>query len=546
MNNYMTNSNPTISHPLENPSSPNTTSSTTGIPYNSSMHRSISQASGLGQQPLQAFTSSPSVGGSSALHSSHSSSNLSSPLLSSHSSPTFLPSSVSDHPTTATTTTPTNVRSSTMYGVGAISLSQQEAVKNFLKNREFPPRLVKRMQDIKAPSLDGCVELGQSESWKEMLKLCEKQLQLPGRPHELLQWRLCQLVSLLRLNIGDYAQQCVDMMGDLENNSSYFYEKYPNIYNTSGANSRSGNMMPFSILIIKAIIPLIQYLRNPTSQQQQQQQVIQQQQSNPNLPPLPSVTDGSAIAMDRLYALLKVCSDQIKDENGKHTGGILYSKRAKMHSKITISYTPFEGSQEEWRIREQRVVFFIVTCHIARKEYYLALQLSEKMLKYYAPMEKTDFESYQRLESLVGCLYLQQGILKPAKEHFLNVEKRAINPERSVIVRSNNGYMKFALGYYADACKDFDFILKELDPFCVNAANNKAICELYMCELTKAIETLEEFIRQDPSRTLEETLVHNLCILYDLESTESNEKKMVISSLAHRFRGDDFVNWMIK
>lgn len=514
--------------------------------YNSPMHRSISQATSLGQQQHVAGFQASLPSGSN-LHSSHSSSNLlSSPNTSgsafgsSHSSPA-LPVNTSDH---HPTTPPTSVRSSTMYGAGAISLSQQEAVKNFLKNREFPPRLMKRIQDIKAPSLEGCVELGKSESWKEMLKLCEKQLQLPGRPHELLQWRLCQLVSLLRLNIAEYAQQCVDMMGDLENNSSYFYEKYPNIYNTSGANSKSGNMMPFSILIIKAIIPLIQYIDNPASQQQQQQQVIQQQQSNPNLPPLPTVTDASAIAMERLYALLKVCSDQIKDENGQHTGGILYSKRAKMHSKMTISYTPFEGSQEEWRIREQRVVFFIVTCHIARKEYYLALQILEKMLKYYAPMEKTDFESYQRLESLVGCLYLQQGVLKPAKEHFLNVEKRVNNPERSIIVRSNSGYMKFALGYYADACKDFDFILKELDPFCVNAANNKAICELYMCELTKAIETLEDFIRQDPSKTLEETLVYNLCTLYDLESTESNEKKMVISSLAHRFRGDDFVNWI--
>lgn len=306
-------------------------------------------------------------------------------------------------------------------------------------------------------------------------------------------------------------------------------------------------MMPFSILIVKAIVPLFQFVNNPATLQQQHQQVIQQQQTKtenaPNLPPVP---DGSAIALERLYSLLKLCSDQIKDDAGNPVEGVLYSKRCRLHTKNQPIYTPFEGTQEEWRIREQRVVFYIVTCHIARKEYYLALQIMEKILKYYSSMITTDFATYQRLESLTGCLYLQQGLTKAAKEHFVNVEKREPNSERSIMVRANSGHLKFAYGQYVDASKEFSYILSNLDPLNINAANNKAICLLYMCELTKAIETLEEFIRQDPSETLDENLVYNLCTMYDLESTESNEKKMIISSLAHRFKGDDFVNWIVQ
>ncbi|EFC39090.1 predicted protein [Naegleria gruberi] len=75
------------------------------------------------------------------------------------------------------------MRSGTVFtagpGIGSsISLSQQhEAVRAFLKGNDFPIRTPKKVQDIKGTSLEECVELAKSESWKEFLKKREKQIQ---------------------------------------------------------------------------------------------------------------------------------------------------------------------------------------------------------------------------------------------------------------------------------------------------------------------------------------------------------------------------------
>lgn len=72
------------------------------------------------------------------------------------------------------------------------------------------------------------------------------------------------------------------------------------------------------------------------------------------------------------------------------------------------------------------------------------------------------------------------------------------------------------------------------------AANNKAICHLYTCDLTKAISFLEEVIRKDPEKNLNETLIFNLCTLYDLKSDNSVDKKKSIMALVAKFAPDSF------
>lgn len=72
------------------------------------------------------------------------------------------------------------------------------------------------------------------------------------------------------------------------------------------------------------------------------------------------------------------------------------------------------------------------------------------------------------------------------------------------------------------------------------AANNKAICLLYTCDLSRAISCLEELISRDPEKHLHEVIVFNLCTMYDLKSDNSHEKKRTLMSLISSYASDTF------
>ena len=92
---------------------------------------------------------------------------------------------------------------------------------------------------------------------------------------------------------------------------------------------------------------------------------------------------------------------------------------------------------------------------------------------------------------------------------------------------------------YTNAIDHFQAVL-DMDSNNIVAANNKSICLLYISDLTRAITTLEDIIKKDPEKNLHETLVFNLCTLYDLKSDGSMEKKKFITSLVAKFATDSF------
>ncbi len=190
----------------------------------------------------------------------------------------------------------------------------------------------------------------------------------------------------------------------------------------------------------------------------------------------------------------------------------------------------------QWLLREQRVLFLIVNCHINLREYDLALQLLEKALKHYQMTVPQQIE----LKSLLGSLYTQVGMISKAETIFKEVETLSPQPDQDVRCRLNRALMKFVRGQYQQASDEYDYVLKNLDHNNSTAANNRAVCLLYLNSLVKSVESLEQFIRRDPIQNLEETVVYNLCTLYDLESDKSIVKKRVIRALVARFKGEDF------
>ena len=102
-----------------------------------------------------------------------------------------------------------------------------------------------------------------------------------------------------------------------------------------------------------------------------------------------------------------------------------------------------------------------------------------------------------------------------------------------------------AKGNYADALLRFDDVL-ELDPSNLLAANNKAICMLYTCNLAGAIAFLESVLRADIQRNMHNGLVFNLAMMYDLAAHNAKEKKRTLQVLAQRYGYDDFDTAVLK
>ena len=63
---------------------------------------------------------------------------------------------------------------------------------------------------------------------------------------------------------------------------------------------------------------------------------------------------------------------------------------------------------------------------------------------------------------------------------------------------------------------------------------------------TKAIKSLEEIIDLDPVKNLNENVVFNLCILYELHSESSPSKKKNIVNLIQKYGSESFDMSVVK
>eukprot|EP00299_Pterocystis_sp_00344_P011136 c5139_g1_i5.p2 GENE.c5139_g1_i5~~c5139_g1_i5.p2 ORF type:complete len:144 (+),score=35.96 c5139_g1_i5:498-929(+) len=94
----------------------------------------------------------------------------------------------------------------------------------------------------------------------------------------------------------------------------------------------------------------------------------------------------------------------------------------------------------------------------------------------------------------------------------------------------NRGLILIAHNQFASALEQFNTALQH-DPLHVHAANNKAICLLHLGRLPEAVDSLEKLLITSPYLVAHESLVQNICALYDLQSQNMQGKKEVIVEL---------------
>ena len=69
---------------------------------------------------------------------------------------------------------------------------------------------------------------------------------------------------------------------------------------------------------------------------------------------------------------------------------------------------------------------------------------------------------------------------------------------------------------------------------------------LYNGQLKAGILLLEELIHSDPVKYLQDTIVTNLCTLYELETTVATSKKQQLLFMANQYKGNGFNIYCLK
>jgi hypothetical protein len=359
-------------------------------------------------------------------------------------------------------------------------------------------------EDVTADE-QGLRRLMKAGSWRAVLKLADKCISSTDNPRTVLQFKLCRIVSLVKMRMYKNALDEINGIGDFDGPTNC-YEQYTQFQ------GRKGSMVPFCMRVLKAELLFLL---------------------------------GSDQSLDPLHDLLGYCRSNIDNLKkystnvniGAHAEGLrTFPKPAAVGHTLTDD-DAFDSNNLDhnnvsiWQIREHRLIFQIATHLITQKDYLLAITMLENIALRYP--------NNVSIISALGRVHLQMGNTAAASVMFKKAEQLVEDPENSGLVLMNRGYLHLSTEQYKLAIESFESVLK-IQPSNIAAANNRSVCWLYTCDLSKAILSLEEIIQRDPENNLDESLIFNLCTLYDLASDRSADKKKNIMALVAKFASDSF------
>ncbi|OMO56008.1 Tetratricopeptide-like helical [Corchorus capsularis] len=327
-------------------------------------------------------------------------------------------------------------------------------------------------------------ELATRGSWRSILDKVSRAraLNLLSKPHDQLIYLSYNVLALSKLRRFTEASTELDSLHDF-NSHHYQYESYPELYP-----NRSGSMVPFSLRFIHAQLPI----------------------------KLGNRQEG----LDRFYLLLNFIRQRIEDK-GSHN---------------------LEESVKVWKKRENFVLNCLIGHHLGAKEFNVCLDLIKDLINrgYLDPV----------LVSKLGYIQMQVGDLEGAKGSFQRVEtmlSERKNDEYSFLsevefknlVNRNKALVYLVGKDYVSAVREYEECI-ERDHSDVVALNNKALCLMYLRDLSDSIKVLENALERVPTVALNETLVINLCSMYELAYVNHSEIKRTLSNWIARVAPDDF------
>lgn len=177
------------------------------------------------------------------------------------------------------------------------------------------------------------------------------------------------------------------------------------------------------------------------------------------------------------------------------------------------------------------------------KDYSLADHLMERLTE----MKDIDNNMKRSLYSSWGRIYLQCGDVFGAERKFSEARRvRVTVPNLSREESESRDFID--RGLIAVAQNDFkeayQFFQKSLaiDPTNALVLNNMAVCLLYLGKQKEAISIFEQAITANEQKELGESLILNLCTLYELESSNDVSKKLALLKQINRRKTELNIN----
>ncbi|KAI4345215.1 hypothetical protein L6164_012357 [Bauhinia variegata] len=335
---------------------------------------------------------------------------------------------------------------------------------------------------------DICFELGSLQdlanrgSWRSINDKVARAraLSLLEKPHDHLTYLAYNALAFTKLRRFNEAYAELETMEDLDS-SRYRYETYPKVYP-----NRTGSMVPFCLRWLYALIPI---------------KLGQRQEG-----------------VDRLYTLLDFVREKLKDKEIKN---------------LCVSLNL-------WKKREIFVMNCIIGQHLSNKEFSVSLSLIEDLLS----RDSSD----PVLISKLGYIQMQIGDLEGAKRSFSQIEGlmkegnsngTLSETELKNLVNRNKALVYLVGKDYVSAVREYEECI-ERDHTDAVSINNKALCLMYLRDLSDSIKVLENALERVPTFALNETLVVNLCSMYELAYVNHSDIKRTLSNWIARVAPDDF------
>ncbi|KAK3154330.1 hypothetical protein QOZ80_2BG0189160 [Eleusine coracana subsp. coracana] len=194
-----------------------------------------------------------------------------------------------------------------------------------------------------------------------------------------------------------------------------------------------------------------------------------------------------------------------------------------------------DAGHPEWRRRDVLVASLLAADHLAHREFDVALALLADI----AAREPSN----PILLSRLAYAHMQIGNLTAASATFRHVESvadAADEPAQYASLLARNRALECIVAKdYAAAVREYETCI-EADPADAVALNNKALCLMYSRDLGDAIKVLEGALERVPTAALNETVVVNLCSMYELAYVHHGEVKRSLAEWIARVAPDDF------
>ncbi|XP_050312363.1 trafficking protein particle complex subunit 12-like isoform X2 [Anthonomus grandis grandis] len=337
----------------------------------------------------------------------------------------------------------------------------------------------------------GLRELVQAGAFRAAINLTGRLLTIYGQgqgrqgqptkhsPHSLQLWftRLALLVKSKAFNI---AQAEAEPFGQLEK-PDVFYQFYPDMYG-----GRPGSMASFSFRLLLAELPMH--------------------------------SGKSTESLTKLFSVLATVRKMISNlKEGLCEDG----------NPMEISEGDRKDSIKLWSGREARVMHSIINCAISIKDFELAMDLLGQLCE-------RDGAPKHALLSALGRLHLQLGNIPGAEICFNEASQIGPTGVRELV---DKGLLAIAQNNFDEAYVAFQQA-SNLEPSNIMILNNMGVCLLYGGHLKEAIAVLESAISHNPMHALHESLILNLCTLYDMESSKGITKKFALLRQISKYSAD--------